>query len=376
MAQLWLDASVAWLLSPVFLQRLAMKTFFRILLVLVVLVGLAVLGGQVYLGTDAFQDMVQEQADALVDGDVTIRSARGDAFSSFPSLEVELIGVEIQRDGERVVEAPEIDLAVDLMPLLRKILMVRIDLIDPTLNVVANADGSSSMTGLLLTDDTGKESAFNEVVLQDMRMSGGTMNYRNTQGIEVGISGMTADLQAMVNESSLQFGGALSTASVSINRGLIQREEDLPAALTMALSLGNSLESAELSEAELQVGRLTVDLIGMPIDWNSVPRLVELALRLRDAIGGIGRDDIEAIMNGARDEAGRLFYNEADRMRRDLEQSVQDALRRSQEALEDRANRLNGLLGGQSSGGASGTGSSSATSGSSSSSGSGSGSDG
>ncbi|MEM1094132.1 MAG: hypothetical protein AAGJ10_05975 [Bacteroidota bacterium] len=348
-----------------------MKTFFRILLVLIVLLGLGVLGGQVYLGTDAFQNMVQEQADALVDGDVTIRSARGDAFSSFPTLEVELIGVQIQREGERVVEAPEIDLAVDLLPLLRKILMVRIDLIDPTLNVAANADGSSSMTGLLLTDDTSTESVFNEVVLQDMRMSGGTMNYRNTQGMEVGIRGMTADLQAMVNESSLQFGGALSTASVSINRGLMQREEDLPAALTMALSLGNSLESAELSEAELQVGRLTVDLIGMPIDWNSVPRLVELALRLRDAIGGIGRDDIEAIMNGARDEAGRLFNNETDRLREDLEQTVEDALRRSQEALQDRVNRLNGILGGQSDG-ASGTGSSSSTSGSSSSSGSGS----
>ncbi|MEM6648042.1 MAG: hypothetical protein AAF730_17500 [Bacteroidota bacterium] len=343
-----------------------MKIFFRILLVLIVLLGLGALGGQVYLGTDGFQDMVQEQADALVDGDVTIRSARGNAFSAFPTLEVELIGVEIQRDGERVVEAPEIDLAVDLVPLLRKVLVVRVDLIDPTLNVVANADGSSSMTGMLLTDDTGEESAFNEVVLQDMRMSGGTMNYRNAQGTEVGVRGMTADLKAMVNESSLQFGGALSTASVSINRGLMQREEDLPAALTMALSLGNSLESAELSEAELQVGRLTVDLIGMPIDWNSVPRLVELALRLRDAIGGIGRDDIEAIMNGARDEAGRLFNNETDRLRQDLEQTVEDALRRSQEAVQDRVNRLNGILGGQSDG-APGTGSSSSTSGSSSS---------
>ncbi|GAB5517898.1 MAG: hypothetical protein RhofKO_01490 [Rhodothermales bacterium] len=350
-----------------------MKTFFRILLVLLLLIGLGALGGQVYLGTDAFQDMVERQANALVDGDVTIRSAKGDAFSAFPTLEVELIGVEIERDGETVVDAPEIDLAVDLGPLLRKILVVEVALIDPTLNVTANADGTSSMTRLLLTDDTSEESAFNEVVLEDLRMSGGTMNYENARGMEVGIRGMTADLQAMVNESSLQFGGALSTTAVSMSRGLMQREEDLPAALTMALSLGNSLESAELTEAELQVGRLTVDLIGMPIDWNSVPRLVELALRLRDAIGGIGRDDIEAIMNGARDEAGRLLNNEADFLQQNIEQSVEEALRRSQEAIEESVNRLNGILGGQQDADAkSGSGGASA---SASSSGSGSGSD-
>jgi hypothetical protein len=83
-----------------------------------------------------------------------------------------------------------------------------------------------------------------------------------------------------------------------------------------------------------------VDLAGLPIDWNSIPHLVDLAVRLREVAGLATPEDAERALGRVQDRAGALIEAERARLRTRLEEALEGVTDQAREALRERLERL------------------------------------
>jgi hypothetical protein len=104
--------------------------------------------------------------------------------------------------------------------------------------------------------------------------------------------------------------------------------------------MGQDAGDLHFTEATLGVAGYRVDLAGLPIDWNSIPHLVDLAVRLREVAGLATPEDAERALGRVQDRAGALIEAERARLRTRLEEALEGVTDQAREALRERLERL------------------------------------
>lgn len=320
----------------------------KVLLVLgipVVIGALCVLGLHLYFSSGSFRELVEQEVELALNREVSIAVIDLSVVRSFPELSVRLENVDVQdaETGRTLMEIPETEVGVSLKALLNESLVCGITIQNPQIIVEAYADGTSNLSDLISEEwlNGSDESSFQTVVLTGFDVVDAEVRYRNAGGREIGILGMESRLQAYMAEDSTAFTGTMQTTAVHLGAWERGVRKELPSLMNIALGAGSEAAEIRFAEAKLAVGAYELDLTGLPIDWNSVPRVVDLAVRLQ-ALGEAPEAQVDALLAEAEQAAQTLIANERERLRNRLDEALQEGADR----LKNRIGRILGGNGG------------------------------
>lgn len=317
----------------------------KILLFIGIPVGIVVLlvgGLHVYFSSSSFRGLVEQEVELALNRDVSIETIDLAVVRSFPKLSVRLQGIDVRdaETGSALLMIPETEVVVDLQPLMDEALVCGITIQNPQVIVEAYADGTSNLSDLISEEwlSGSDESSFQTVTLTGFDVIDAEVRYRNAAGRELGILGMESRLQAYLAEDSTAFTGTMQTTAVQLGAWERGVRQDLPSLMNIALGAGSEAAEIRFAEAKLSVGAYELDLTGLPIDWNSVPRIVDLAVRLQ-GLAEAPEAQVQALLTEAEQAAQNLIDNERERLRNRLDDALQDGADRIK-------NRLGRILGG------------------------------
>lgn len=317
-----------------------MKTLFR------VFVGLAlvVIAIQWYLGSDGMRRTVEGEIGRALNRDVQMADLRVSVLHAFPNLSVEIVDATVGTLGaaEPEMVIPTAYVIIPILPLFRDALVCDVEVHDAQVRVEARDDGSSSLDGLVSKAWLNEPGTFETVHLRHLTFTNSALAYRSQRGRDLGIVGIEAELSAYMSPDSSAYEGEVMTTAVRIGGGGVSRETDLASAMSLTLQTGVAEGDTQLTRAYLSVGPHVLDLSGLPIDWNSLPRLVDLALRLKDAASLPTREAIDAALKDLEEEAHRYLNEERARFRERLQDALDRATERGREALRRGLDRLLG----------------------------------
>jgi len=286
--------------------------------------------------------LVEQEVELALNRDVSIETIDLAVVRSFPKLSVRLQGIDVRdaETGSALLMIPETEVVVDLQPLMDEALVCGITIQNPQVIVEAYADGTSNLSDLISEEwlSGSDESSFQTVTLTGFDVIDAEVRYRNAAGRELGILGMESRLQAYLAEDSTAFTGTMQTTAVQLGAWERGVRQDLPSLMNIALGAGSEAAEIRFAEAKLSVGAYELDLTGLPIDWNSVPRIVDLAVRLQ-GLAEAPEAQVQALLTEAEQAAQNLIDNERERLRNRLDDALQDGADRIK-------NRLGRILGG------------------------------
>lgn len=302
---------------------------------------LSIVGLHLYFGSSSFRALVEQEVEVALNRDVTIKAIELGLLTSFPQLIVQLheVDVEEAEHASNVLAIQEVEIAVALRPLLNEALVCGITIRKPQVTVEAYADGSSNLSDLISEEwlNGSEESSFQTVVLTELMVVDADVRYQNAAGRTLGILGLESRLQAYLAEDSTSFAGTVQTTAVHLGAWEQGVQRELPSLMNLALGTGAEQASVQLAQAKLQVGPHELDLAGLPIDWNTVPHIVDLAVRLH-ALAEAPEAQVEALQEEAQLAAQLLIAQERERLRNKLDDVIQEGADRLK-------NRLDRLLG-------------------------------
>lgn len=314
-----------------------MKTLIR----LFVVAALLLIAVQWYLSSDAVRGRIEQELALALNRDVSLADLDVSLVHDFPNLSVALTEATVfDADPAHGVamEIPKAYVNVGLLPLLQNALVCTVELLEPRFYVRADPDGSSNLSDVFSEEWLADPGTLETVDLEEMIFVDGQVEYRNADGEQLGIAGLDAILAAYLSPDSTAFSGNLSTSRVRL--GLAGEPIDLPALLVLTLSMGTDAADLRFTEARLGVGGHEVDLTGLPVDWNTIPRVVDLAVRLREVARLATPEAAERELARVRDQAAELVEAEKARLRERLEEALEGATDKVREALRDRLERL------------------------------------
>ncbi len=319
-----------------------MKTFFRIFVV-VALLAVALQG---YLSSGAMRSTVESELEAALARDVQVEDLDISIVRDFPNLSVALENVVVQDPNNAarpLMEIPVVYVNVATLPIFQNQLICDVEIDAAEIHATVYADGSSSLDDLIseewLAGDEA-ESSFEVIDVQGFRVTNSTIDYQNARGRELGVVGLGADMAVYLAADSTSFSGDLTTTSVRLGAEGVSRQTDLSSQIRLTLAMGEDPTDLRFTEATLLVGPHELDLTGLPIDWEQIPYVVDLAVRLKDAAELPNREALEREIAALESDARRYIEAEKDRLREDLENALDNAADRAKDAIRDRLNRL------------------------------------
>lgn len=300
---------------------------------------LSIVALHLYFGSSSFRALVEQEVEVALNREVTINAIELGLLTSFPQLMVQLQGVEVQEaeQASHLLAIQDVEIAVALWPLLDETLVCAITVRKPQVIVEAYADGSSNLSDLISEEwlNGSEESSFQTVVLTELMIVDADVRYQNATGRTLGILGLESQVQAYLGEDSTSFAGTVQTTAVHLGGWEQGVQRELPSLMNLAFGLGAEQRNVQLAQAQLQVGLYELDLAGLPIDWNTVPHIVDLAVRLH-ALAEAPEAQVEALREEAQLAAQLLIAQERERLRNKLDDVIQEGADR----LKNRLDRL------------------------------------
>ncbi len=314
----------------------------KILVRVLIFLALLVVAAQALLSSSLVRDRVEQELEAAVNRDVVVGELDVSLVRSFPTLSVIVRDATIQDSAGTstpLMTLPTTYVNVALGPLLGGTLACAVAVQEPRIHAQVYTDGTSNLDDLISEDWLAGESdasGFDVIDLRGLSVQGAVLEYRNAAGRELAILDLDATLAAYLAADSTAFAGGVTTQRVRLGAAGLTQAQALPAQLTLQLGMGADATDLRFTEARLAIGAHGIDLTGLPVNWDTVPPLVDLAVRLQGIAEGDVAQQVEAAVTALEAEAEAFIERERQQLRERLGAAVDSLAERGRDVLRDR----------------------------------------
>lgn len=240
-----------------------------------------------FLLKDRVIELVERQIRERVEATVAFEDVDLSLLSSFPTLTIEVVGLEVSGAGEyegvSLASVQSFRAGVDLVRLVRddQLLIESAAVDEPELHLIVNEDGEANYDIIKATDGEEETESEDEpealtLRLQQFEVTGGRMEY-DAPGAEVSLDGFEHQGSALVDGATYTVASSTTVESLTVRIGSVHYVKDARASVDLSAVLRADDERLDVERLEVALNELSGEAKGT-IEWRDGQLDLDLGL--------------------------------------------------------------------------------------------------